>query len=346
MSTDTRADLARAQQLYDLGRPAEALEAAGLVLAARPDDAGGLRLAALCQSALGHQEAAVTTGRAAVAADPDSEHGRRILAHIYYKIGDFRAAATIVLEAIRLAPNEWRGHMLLARCLCHFDPRGALVPAERSRELAPTSPETHFTCALVYQALGRTTDARAAYLKVLEINPQHSMAHNNLAVIDRSARRWNKALQGFRRSLSSDPQQGLARRNIEAILLTRLWRLTWLSVIGVEVVDTFSPALGPTGQRILGLAVVLTLVGSTWFSLWPAYRAVGPFARQMLRKDRRALLCESVIGVSIVFITLAAVARLFTITNQYTTVNVVVTVLLWVVASRIRTMTRKSPKTR
>lgn len=342
MSTDTRADLARAQQLYDLGRPTEALETAGLVLAAVPDEPTALRLAALCQSTLGRHETAVVTGQAAVTADPESEHARRILAHIHYKIGDFAAAAAIAREAIRLAPHEWRGHMLLARCLCHLDPTRAIAPAEHSRELAPGSAETHFTCALVYQALDRRDDARTAYLKVLEINPRHAMAHNNLAVLDRGAHRWNRALHGFRRSLSSDPQQTLARRNIEAILLTRLWRLTWLSVIGVEVVDTFSPVLGTFGQRVLGSVVVLVLGGATWLSLWPARKAVGALTWRLLCRDRRALLCEAVVAASILFVLLAAVVQLFTITDQYTTVNIMVTVMLWLIAVRIRTMTRKA----
>jgi tetratricopeptide (TPR) repeat protein len=342
MSADTRTDLARAQHLHDLGRPAEALSALAPLLAARPDDAAALRLAALAQSALGRHEAAVATARAAVAADPDSEHARRILAHIHYKTGDLRTAAEIAREAIRLAPYEWRGHMLLARCLCHLDPRQALAPAERSRELAPASAETHFTCALVAQALGRRDQARASYLRVLELNPQHAMAHNNLAVLDRAAHRWNRALRGFRRSLSADPQQALARRNIEAILLTRLCRLALLAVFSVQVVDAFAPVFGSFGRRLLGLAVLAVLAGAAGFSLWPARRAVGGLLGRMLRTDRRALLCEAIVAGAMVFVALGAVLQLFRITDLYTSAVLVIMVLLWVFAVRIRTVTRRA----
>jgi tetratricopeptide (TPR) repeat protein len=334
--TGTRVELARAQQLYELGRPAEALEAVGLVLAAVPDEPAALRLAALCQSALGRQQEAAATGRAAVAADPDSEHARRILAHIHYKTGEYRAAAEITREAIRLAPHEWRGFMLMARCLCHLDPRAAVAPAERSRELAPTSPEAHFTCALVYQALERRDEARAEYLRVLELNPQHAMAHNNLAVLERSARHGNRALAGFRRALSSDPQQSLARRNIEAILLTRLWRLALTAVVGVEVVDAFGPALGCTALRVLGIVIEAALAGAVWFSLWPARRAVGPLARNVFRNDRRALLREAIIAAAMLFVLVAAILQPFRVTNDYTTVNIGVAVVLGVIAGRTR----------
>jgi tetratricopeptide (TPR) repeat protein len=342
VSTGTRPELVRAQQLYDLGRPAEALEAAGLVLAAVPDDPAALRLAALCQSALGRHEAAVATGRAAVAADPDSEHARRILAHIHYKTGDLRTAAEIARDAIRLAPDEWRGHMLLARCLCHFDPRHAVAPAERSRELAPASAETHFTCALVYQALGRRQEARAAYLRVLELNPQHAMAHNNLAVLDRFDRRWDTALRGFRRSLSSDPQQVLARRNIEAILLARVWRLTSIAIISVIVLDTFAPVLGGLGQRVLSLSILGVLGGSVGVTAVLTHRAAGPVALRLLRRDRLVLLCSGLIVAALVFTFLAGVLQMIVITDQYTSINLLITLLLCLLVLRVRNRTRRS----
>ena len=344
MSTGTHAEFDRAQQLYDLGRAGEALDAVGQILAGRPDSADGLRLAALCLSAVGRQDEAVRTARAAVAAEPDSEHGRRVLAHMHYKRGEFRLAANIALEATKLAPNEWRGHMLLARCVCHFDPARAVAPAELSRRLGPDSPDTHFACALAYQALGRTEDARTAYLKVLELNPQHAMALNNLAVLDRSAHRWTRALQGFRRALSSDPQQDLARRNIDSILLSRVWRLTWLSVLGVDAIDAFAPQLGPFGQRVLGSALVAVLVLGPIYTAWSARRAVGSYAWRFLRNDRRVLLCVALLGAAIAFITLGAIVRLFVLTDRYSAISFLVTLLLWAVSAQVRTLTKRAAR--
>lgn len=336
------AELDRAQQLYDLGRAAEALDVVGQILAGRPDSPEGLRLAALCLSAVGRQEEAVRTARAAVAADPDSEHGRRVLSHMHYKRGEFRLAANIALEATRLAPNEWRGHMLLARCVCHFDPPRAVAPAELSRELGPDSPDTHFACALAYQALGRKEDARAAYLKVLELNPQHAMALNNLAVLDRSAHRWTRALRGFRRALSSDPHQDLARRNIDSILLSRVWRLTWLSVLAVDTVDAFAPVLTPFGQRLLGAPLIAVLLAGPAYAAWSARRAVGSYASRFLRMDRRVHLCLALLSAAVLFITLGTIVQLFRITDQYSAISFLVTLLLWAVSAQVRSMTRRS----
>ncbi|HWG27837.1 tetratricopeptide repeat protein [Actinospica sp.] len=341
-TTRSRVEFDRAQQLYDLGRPAEALDAVGQILAGRPDNAEGLRLAALCLSAVGRQDEAVSTARAAVAAEPESEHGRRVLSHMHYKRAEFRLAANIALEATKLAPNEWRGHMLLARCVCHFDPKGALAPAERSRELGPDSPDTHFACALAYQAVGRQEDARAAYLKVLELNPQHAMALNNLAVLDRSARRWGRALRGFRRALSSDPHQDLARRNIDSILLSRVWRLTWLSVLAVDAVDAFAPALGGFAQRVLGSVLVAILVAGPVYTAWSARRAVGSYAWRFLRTDRRVLLCLALLTAAVLFITFGTIVQLFVVTDQYSMISFLVTLLLWLVSVQVRTMTRKT----
>lgn len=343
--TDTASayvEIDRAQQLYDLGRAAEALEVVSRILAGKPDDAEALRLAALCLSAVGRQDEAVGTARAAVAADPDSEHGRRVLSHMHYKRGEFRLAANIALEATRLAPNEWRGHMLLARCVCHFDPQRAIAPAELSRELGPDSPDTHFACALTYQAVGREQDARAAYLKVLELNPQHAMALNNLAVLDRSAHRWSRALRGFRRALSSDPHQELARRNIDSILLSRVWRLTWLSVLAVDAVDALAPALGGFGQRILGSVLAALLVAGPAYTGWSARRAVGSYGWRFFRMDRRVHLCVALLLAALLFITLGTIVQLFRITDQYSAISFLVTLLLWAVSAQVRTMTRKS----
>jgi tetratricopeptide (TPR) repeat protein len=343
--TDTaraHAELERAQQLYDLGRAAEALDIVGQILAGRPDHAEGLRLAALCLSAVGRQDEAVSAARAAVSADPDSEHGRRVLSHMHYKRGEFRLAANIALEATKLAPNEWRGHMLLARCVCHFDPPRAIAPAELSRELGPDSPDTHFACALAYQAVGRKEDARTAYLNVLELNPQHAMALNNLAVLDRSAHHWTRALRGFRRALSSDPNQDLARRNIDSILLSRVWRLTWLSVLAVDAVDAFAPVLGSVGQRILGSLLVAVLITGPVYTAWSARRAVGSYAWRFLRVDRRVHLCLALLAAAVAFITLGTIVQLFAITDQYSAISFLVTLLLWGVSAQVRTLTRRS----
>ena len=340
----SHAEFERAQQLYDLGRAAEALDVVARILATRPDNAEGLRLAALCLSAVGRQDEAVQVAQAAVAAEPDSEHGRRVLSHMHYKRGEFRLAANIALEATKLAPNEWRGHMLLARCVCHFDPPRAIAPAERSRALGPDSPDTHFACALAYQALNRTEDARNAYLKVLELNPQHAMALNNLAVLDRSAHRWTRALQGFRRALSSDPHQDLARRNIDSILLSRVWRLTWLSVLAVDAVNAFAPVLGTLGQRLLGAALVAILLLGSAHSVWSARRAVGSYAWRFLRGDRRVLLCITLLVASVTYITLGTIVRLYEITDQFSAISLLVTVLLWGVSAQVRSLTRKSAR--
>lgn len=341
MTTDADAGLDRASQLYDLGRPAEALEAVGGILATRPDDPVALRLAALCQSRLRRHDEALETAKAAVAADPTSDHGHRILAHIYYMVGQNALAADTARQAVKLAPQEWRAHMLLARCLCSDRPGEALAPAQTSTLLAPNSPETHFTLALAYQTLGRRQDARRTYLKVLEIDPQHAMAHNNVAVLDRTSLRWSRALKGFRRALGADPQHALARRNIEAIMRTWLGRLTLLAVLCVNTVNTGAPGLDDMGQRVLGLVIIALLAGSTVFTLWYFPRTVGAFAWSLLRRDRLAIVCAAFIAAAVLYVLAGPILRLFSVTPSYIDIEFAAAVPVLVVATIVRTLRRR-----
>ncbi len=293
---DTRGELIRASTLLDLGRPGEARARLGAVLAAEPGNAFALRLLARCHHATGEMDKAIETAKAAVAADPGSEHGHRILANAYNAAGDRRAATAEAHEALRLAPEEWRCHWLLAECLRHSDPRAALAPAQRARELAPNEADVHVLYGVVVKQLGRTAEARAAYLHALSINPNLATAHNNIAVLDRANGRWARALAGFRTSLRHNPQQKLARENLANTIVLLLRRLCGLSLAALLAVLALSAGADSAQLRVIGACAAAAMLGGLAWILVTARRSVGAYAATIMRTDRRATTALIVFG--------------------------------------------------
>lgn len=309
----TNADLARAQHLLELKRPSEALTIVAAMLSAQPDDPAALRLAARCQSELGRDAEAIRTAQAAVAADPYSEHGYRILAMTLRRTKSHRAAADAAAQAVRLAPEEWRAHVMLAQCLVRVDPQAALAAAERACELAPLSADTYYVRGVILRMLHRKAEARVVLEEALTLDPQHVQAHSTLALLDQPRWKvwgWGGSLRGFRRALSLDPQERTVRLNLEATILRRLWRLGWLSVIGMQIVNGSAESTGSQDAQVRAIAVAVdvALVAVVWALLWPNRRDLGVFGWRLVRTDRRALVCESVLAGAVLLIAACAVA--------------------------------------
>lgn len=327
MGNDPDADLKRAQQLFDLGRAAQAREVVASVLASRPNSPAALRLLARCHTALGEHREAVRIARAAVAADPADEHGYRVLSGALRRIKSHREAAAAAAEAVRLAPQQWQAYAMLAQSLYRLSPRRALAAAEQARRLAPEIAETHYLCGAALRALRyRGEEARAAYLRALEIDPQHMQSLNGLALLDQGRWRFGSAASGFRRALGADPQHQAVQRNLEALFLLRLWCLGWLAVAG-DVVVAAGKAGGAGQIRALAVgceAVLLVLFAASARS---AKKGAGALGVRLLHRNRGALICKAVIAASAVLIAIAAVVPKAVETGAYTAVRVSLTLL-------------------
>ncbi|MBS2963149.1 tetratricopeptide repeat protein [Actinocrinis puniceicyclus] len=307
---DLRGELMRASALLDLGRAAEARARLAAVLAADPQNAFALRMLARCHHAAGDMDGAIHAAQAAVAVDPTSEHGHRILANAYNSVGDRRSATSSAREALRLAPDEWRCHWLLAECLRHSDPNAALPPARRARDLAPNEADVHVLYGVVVKQLGRTQEARAAYMHALSINPNLATAHNNIAVLDRANGRWAHALAGFRTSLRHNPQQKLARENLANTIVLLLRRLCVAAYAATLVVVLAAGVVGPGVLRGLGITVTAGLLAGLGWILATARRSVGPFATTVLRTDRRALIALAVFAVTLMVVVIGSIVQI------------------------------------
>lgn len=341
MGNDPDADLKRAQQLFDLGRAAQAREAAASVLAARPDSPGALRLLARCHMALGEDREAVRVARAAVAAEPGAEHGHRVLSTALRRIKNHQEAVDAAAEAVRLAPQEWRAYIVLAQSLYRVDLNRALAAAEQARKLAPLNPQTHYLYGMTLRALHRGEEARAALLRALEIDPQHAPSLNGLATLDQRRWRWARAARGYRRALGVDPHQRGVQRNLEAVILLRLWCLGWLATACVQVVVGGSGG-GPGQTRALAIgceAVLLILVAA---SAWSARKESSALDVRLLHKDRRALACRAVVAAAAVLIAIAAALPEVAATDAYSVARVVLTVPTILVLIRLRSIRRQA----
>jgi tetratricopeptide (TPR) repeat protein len=341
MANDPDADLKRAQQLFDLGRAAQARKVAASVLAARPNSPGALRLLARCHTALGERREAVRIARAAVAADPGSSYGYRILSTALRQIKSHRAAEAAATEAVRLAPQQWQAYATLAQSLYRRSPSRALAAAEQARRLAPENPETHYLCGAALRALRyRGEEARAAYLRALEIDPQHLPSLNGLALLDQGRWRLASASRGLRSALGADPQHQTVQRNLEALVLLRLWCLGWLAVAGAVVVAAGKGGgAGPTRALAIGCEAVLLV--SFAASARSAKKGAGALGVRLLHRNLGALACKAVIAASAVLIAIAAVVPHVVENGAYTAVRVSVAllnmaVLLLLVALRRR----------
>ena len=54
------------------------------------------------------------------------------------------------------------------------------------------------------------------------------------------------------------------------------------------------------------------------------------------------LLCLALLTAAVLFITLGTIVQLFAITDQYSVISFLVTLLLWLVSAQVRSMTRKT----
>ncbi|MBR7825048.1 tetratricopeptide repeat protein [Actinospica sp. MGRD01-02] len=342
MGNDPDTDLQRAQQLLDLGRAAQARELAASALAARPNSPVALRLLARCHMALGEHREAVRIARAAVAADPGAEYGFRILSMALRRIKHHREAADAAAEAVRLAPHEWRAFSALAQSLYRVNRGRALAAAEEARRLAPQNAEPHYLCGALLATLGyRQDEARAAYLRALEIDPQHLPSLNGLALLDERRWRFASARRGFRRALGADPQHHTVQRNLEALVLLRLWGLGWLAVIAtLAVIAGRSGGPGRTRALAVGYEAVLLVLFAA--SAWSAKHGSDALGVRLLRRNRAASACKAVIATSAVLIAIAAVVPGIVEIGAYTAVRVSVTLLNVAVLLLLLALRRRS----
>lgn len=249
--------LARAQELIDLKRDAQALELLLRLLREHPDEAGTIEfhLARAHLVATRHAEAEAHARRAITQA-PDHYGGYLLLGAALHLQGRTAEASLPLIDATRLEPEESAPHRLLAQVFCDLgDLRQAYAAATESLRLAPHAAESHFAMGYVLHD-SNPAEAHRAYLSTLELDPEHTEAKHNLAGLSAVRGDWTNASHGMARVLAENPDAESPIFVLDQRLVGVIRWLHWLTA-GTFMVAV--PTLG--GSAWLSLVVLLLALG-------------------------------------------------------------------------------------
>lgn len=82
----------------------------------------------------------------------------------------------------------------------------------------PTLSGPWVNLGILHAAAGRDEDAEAAFVRAIEVSPQHAVAHAELGIVLRRQGRFAEADAAYRQALALDPDYALAWRNRGVLL--------------------------------------------------------------------------------------------------------------------------------
>ncbi|MBL8685057.1 MAG: tetratricopeptide repeat protein [Myxococcales bacterium] len=194
--------------------------------------------------------------------EPDSSMAHSLFAEVAHRGGDFRAAAEHARRALAIDPDDVRSLELFGLAQLDLDPR----------------------------------QAEAAFLRQLSIDPNASLALNNLGVaLERQGRLW-EAAKLFESAVRRDPTNELARNN------TRLTLRRWSGpAAGLGLGAAIAGSKGLVAAAVPGLAkafseaspkwlgVGLALVALVGLGVWGFVRGRRAFRLRKLEREDPAL---------------------------------------------------------
>jgi len=138
---------------------------------------------------------------------------------------NYTAAADRFREALRLNPPLALARVNLAIALLYApDLDGAEREATDAARLLPNDPHPSYILGLIERARGgRDAQARAAFDRVLQLDPRDVGAQINLGQIDLQEQRYTQAVDHFRAALTGEPSSVTAMYNL-GLALTRAGR--------------------------------------------------------------------------------------------------------------------------
>ena len=173
-----------AAQALDAGRPDQAAQCLGGVLASNPDHPEALRLEAGILSLRGQHAQAIKTLQRAVAQRGDDALYHNTLGTVLADAGDFDGAIVALRRAAELQPGlatAWYNlGIILTRCVRYAEAGDALRHAVK---LAPQHALARAQLADALKVSGRVDEAIVEYRKVIAVQPWAGMAWWGLANI-------------------------------------------------------------------------------------------------------------------------------------------------------------------
>jgi Flp pilus assembly protein TadD len=138
--------------------------------------------------------------------------------------GMFSDAETLYRTTVARNDNCWWAHNNLGLLLTDMGRTDeALAHYLKVLEINPNDIETHNNLGVFLEKMGRPDEALAHYRKALEINPNHAEAHNNLGVLLEKMGRPGEASAHYRKAMEINPNSAEAHYNL-GILLAKMGR--------------------------------------------------------------------------------------------------------------------------
>jgi hypothetical protein len=258
---DARGEFRRAEALIELRRFDEAVAVLSRAMSIDHDSPRGWCLLAQAQLGLLNPEAALQSAGRAVSLAPDLEWAHRLASLALSRLGRHGDAVGAARESVRLDPGGWRGLTRLAQALipATSDRHEARLTAARAQEAAPLIADTHIAVGFVEAAAGQRKAAVAAYHKALEIDPDNTVAHNELARLHLRAGTAGglaRAAMGFATAVQTDPRASVSRHNLDVTVGTFLARAAGLLLVVALIARGFGFS-GTVGARLAPVALLL-----------------------------------------------------------------------------------------
>jgi tetratricopeptide (TPR) repeat protein len=234
------------------------------VVASDPQSLEAWCLLSLAHLGSGEDEDALMAARTAVACEPNAEWPHRLASVALEKLGRHREAVNEARESVRLAPDLWQAFVQLAMVLSREKSgrKEALGAAREAVALAPHEADTHIALGVAAAAARKKAEANVAFNQALAIDPQNTVAHNELARLQLSTANLTRpsalgeAAGSFAAAVRSDPRADVSRRNFELVIRVFLSWVSYLVFLDAWLVGRAVSSSAGAGPRLLPVALL------------------------------------------------------------------------------------------
>ena len=218
---DSLALQAKARLLLMEGRSKEALKVTDSLIAINADLPANQYLRGLALEGAGALEDATTTYLDLLKADPSSSPLQQRLATVYLRRQDGKDALVYAEQFVKAQPQLGTAHLLYAQALLQS---GNVARAEPElvalAKAGPTSPEVFITLGMMYEAKRDTTNARQAYQKAFDLQPNTIPALSGLMSVDFSEKKPAAAISRIESQVAQHPTDPNLRTLYALALMT------------------------------------------------------------------------------------------------------------------------------
>jgi len=167
----------------------------------------------------GANENAIGPLERATALDPRLKPAWQGLGHANERLGRFAEAARAFQRCLDLSPSAIDYWNAVSAHLNAGNPQQARAILERERQAPANTGDgaEWFNIGVAFDALHDAQNAKAAYQRAVQLNPQIGAAWNNLGVIEQNSGNVDQALQDYRKAASlGEPRAGPNAQNLQS----------------------------------------------------------------------------------------------------------------------------------